>query len=227
MPASQRGSTFKTATGWGVRWYEPDGRRQQRSGYRSRTEALDYFESAVRPRLIGLPVTARDPLYREHVAAYLEAHTVGREPSTMRVLRERLRYSERAFGELKLSELEHRAAEIAKWTTTLPAGTRYGIVSAFRQTVEAAVRWKLIGDNPVKAAGRNPQPAPPTVVPLTQAEVDLVAVELGPRYGPMIVFAAETGLRPEEWIALERRDIDRRAGVVRIERTCVDGRVKG
>jgi len=40
------------------------------------------------------------------------------------------------------------------------------------------------------------------------------------------VFAAGTGLRPEEWIALERRDLDREAGVVTIDRVYSQGRLK-
>jgi integrase len=40
------------------------------------------------------------------------------------------------------------------------------------------------------------------------------------------VFAALTGLRPCEWIALERTDVDRRIGVVHVRRTLVDGNVK-
>jgi integrase len=39
------------------------------------------------------------------------------------------------------------------------------------------------------------------------------------------VFAAATGLRPEEWQALERRDVDRRARVVNVLRTVSDGQV--
>jgi integrase len=39
------------------------------------------------------------------------------------------------------------------------------------------------------------------------------------------VFAAATGLRPEEWIALERRDIDRQAGVLSVRRTVSPGEV--
>src|SRR5829696_1763723 len=50
------------------------------------------------------------------------------------------------------------------------------------------------------------------------AEVELVTTELHPRYRAIPVFAVGTGLRPEEWIALERGDVDREAGVVHVRR---------
>jgi len=42
----------------------------------------------------------------------------------------------------------------------------------------------------------------------------------------MVLFAAATGLRPGEWIALEQRDIDRQARVVYVRRAYRNGRVK-
>ncbi len=51
-------------------------------------------------------------------------------------------------------------------------------------------------------------------------------MELGPVYGPMICFAAATGMRPEEWAALERQDVDRGQSVARVVRTHVEGRTK-
>jgi integrase len=57
-------------------------------------------------------------------------------------------------------------------------------------------------------------------------EVEAVAAELLPRHRAIPVFCAGTGLRPEEWIALERRDVDRRAGVVVVERSFSGGRAK-
>ena len=44
-------------------------------------------------------------------------------------------------------------------------------------------------------------------------------------YEPLPDFAAATGLRPEEWAALERRDIDRGSGIVSVRRTVSDGEV--
>jgi integrase len=42
----------------------------------------------------------------------------------------------------------------------------------------------------------------------------------------MVLFAASTGLRPGEWLALEHRDIDREAQVVFVRRTFRNGRIK-
>jgi integrase len=44
-------------------------------------------------------------------------------------------------------------------------------------------------------------------------------------YSPLPGFVATTGLRPEKWMALERRDIDRQAGVLNIRRTVSSGNV--
>jgi integrase len=60
----------------------------------------------------------------------------------------------------------------------------------------------------------------------TLAELDLVTGELSPAYRPIPVFAALTGLRPCEWMALERRDVDHQAGVVMVRRTVVNGTLK-
>jgi integrase len=48
----------------------------------------------------------------------------------------------------------------------------------------------------------------------------------GNRYGPLVIVAAETGLRTNEWTALERRDIDR-AGrpALMVQRRYADGRL--
>src|SRR5438552_6608773 len=58
------------------------------------------------------------------------------------------------------------------------------------------------------------------------AALETVAAAIGPRYGPMILFAAATGLRPAEWLALEQRDIDRKERVVYVRRSFTRGELK-
>jgi integrase len=71
---------------------------------------------------------------------------------------------------------------------------------------------------------RNPLPKREEIRPFeTWADVDAVADELGPTSGAIAVFAAATGLRPEEWLALEWRDIDLRERVVTVRRAYSGG----
>jgi integrase len=115
--------------------------------------------------------------------------------------------------------------ELAAWQAKLPARSRYGIVQALRQTLEAARRWGYMERNPAKLAGKNPEPPPRAIRPYTLAELEAITAVLSSRYRPLPHFAAATGLRPEEWAVVERGDIDRAAGVVNVRRTLSDGAV--
>jgi integrase len=77
--------------------------------------------------------------------------------------------------------------------------------------------------NPAKLAGRNPQPPPRPTRVYTQDELEAIAAELAARYRPLPAFAAASGLRPEEWAVLERRDVDRRGAALRVRRTISAG----
>jgi integrase len=92
-----------------------------------------------------------------------------------------------------------------------------------RQTLNAGVRWRYLRTNPVADAGPNPAPRTEEFVPFTREEIDALDAELGTTYGPLVVFAAETGLRTNEWVALERRDVDKTAQVVIVQRRVSDG----
>jgi integrase len=144
---------------------------------------------------------------------------------TIDSLRQRLGHATRAYGDVPLRDLERMVDELAGWRAKLPERSRYGIVGALRQTLGAAVRWDYMGRNPAKLVGPNRQPSPRPIRAYTLAEVDAIGAELSADYRPIPAFAAATGLRPEEWAVLERRDIDRRAGIVSVRRTVSEGEV--
>jgi integrase len=226
MPAEQQGSIYRTTNGFGIRWIDETGRRRRQAGFTSPSKAKAWYRDVERPRMRGETIARPPVTFRAHVDRHLEAHAQISDANTMRVLRERLKRPVDAFGDFQLRELAGMAPEVAAWRTTLPERSGYGIMQAFKQTLEAAVRWGECEKNAAKLAGKNPPPPPRGVQTFTLDEIDRIAVELGPTYGPMIQFASATGLRPEEWIAIERQDVDRAGRVLRVARTHVEGRTK-
>jgi integrase len=90
-----------------------------------------------------------------------------------------------------------------------------------------AVDWGLIDSNPAKRGIRNSPRRPREKRPFDSwAQVEALASQLGPVYGPMVTFGVATGLRPSELFALEQHDVDRELGVVYVRRAYANGRLK-
>jgi integrase len=110
---------------------------------------------------------------------------------------------------------------------TIPAGHRFEATQALRQVLARAVSWGLLDVNPAKLGVENPQRRYAEKRPFESwEELGALAARLGSRYGPMVLFAAATGLRPGECLALERRDVDLGAQAVYVRRTLRNGRIK-
>src|SRR5919108_608165 len=97
-------------------------------------------------------------------------------------------------------------------------GDRWAITKALRQVLNYAVRAKLLDENPARLVP-NPEPKR-REIPTFESVEDLEAIgaELSPAFAPIPVFVGLTGLRCSEWLALERRDVDRSTGVVHVRR---------
>lgn len=227
MPAHQHGQPYRLAPNrWGIRYRDRDGVRRRQSPFPSKSAALQWYRDVIEPELRGEPTAPPNLTLSEFVPLYLERHAAsGVRPRTITDLRKRLTYATRAYGDVPLHDLERMSGELATWQARLPERSRYGIVGALRQTLAGAVRWGHMTRNPAVDAGRNRQPSPRTIRAYSRTELDAIALELDPVFAPLPMFAAATGLRPEEWQALERRDIDRRAGVLTVARTVSSGEV--
>src|SRR6266702_756476 len=191
-------------------------RRVQRGGFASERDASEAHERVRRERGCGSALTLG-----ELVDEYLAQHDG--EPETIDKLRWLLTKPVKVFGTRRLPEL--RSQEIAAWRMTIPPGHRFEATQALRQVLARAVVWGMIDVNPAKQGVDNPQRRYTEKRPFESwAELAAVAAKLGPRHGPMVLFAAATGLRPGEWIALEQRDIDQQARVVYVRRAYRNGR---
>ena len=197
-------------------------RRVQRGGFASERDASEALERALervrRERGCGSALTLG-----ELVDEYLAQHDG--EPETIEKLRWLLTKPVKVFGTRRLPEL--RSQEIAAWRMTIPPGHRFEATQALRQVLARAVVWGMIDVNPAKQGVDNPQRRFTEKRPFESwAELAAVAARLGSHYGPMVLFAGATGLRPGEWIALEQRDIDREGRVVYVRRAFRNGRLK-
>jgi integrase len=221
MPAKTRGSIYPTRDGYGIRWPE-GGERKHKAGFRTKTEARDWFDEHVARRLQrGAP--SNDITLDAFCDLFLERHGATVSKRTRETLEERLAPARKQFGTWPLRDLEGAADDVARWRAGLTDTSRYRLTLALRQCLAAAVRWRYMTCNPAVDAGRNPEPRAEELRPFTRPEVDALAIELGPVYGPLAIFAAETGLRTNEWVAVERRDVDRSGPAVVVQRRFADG----
>jgi integrase len=122
------------------------------------------------------------------------------------------------FGDRCIGELTSQ--EIAEWRMNLSPGYRFEATQAVRQVLGRAVVWGMLDVNPAKVGVDNPTPRRKEQHPFESwEELEAVAAALARADGPMILFAAATGLRPAEWVALEWRDIDRDERVAYVRRS--------
>jgi integrase len=224
----QQGQVFKlkarSAEGeplWAYR-YRVAGRgssRRQVGGFASRAEA----QRALQNKLARLVPGGRSATLTlgEWVSEYLETHQG--ERVTVAKLRWLLGKATAELGGVRLAELSPE--QVCAWRLTVPEGHRFEATQALRQVLNRAVAWKLIDENPAKRGVPNPGRRCREQRPFESwAQIGSVAELLGPRFGPMIMFAVATGLRPSELFALEHGDVDRAAGVVQIRRAYANGR---
>jgi integrase len=176
-------------------------------------------------RKAGLPVEEGNITLGELADLFL-AQYAGR-PQSKLTLEYRLRSALARFGRDPVRQIT--PTQIASWYASLDGladSTRRNTLKALRQLLDAAEEWGHVAVNPARRFRVSKGGSQPTDVrPFESwAEVEAVAGKAG-RYEPLILFVCASGLRPQEWAALEWRDVDLGARTVTIRRTIQAGEV--
>jgi integrase len=229
MPSVQRGQAFRKGSAWAARWYDENGARRFQGGFETKSEAREWVDDKVEEvaalRRGDLPKPGTLPTVAELVDTFLASHEV--DPATTNKLRYELAHATRAFGPKRIDEL--KPLELSAWRATLPARTRHQPFGAFKQVLEQAVTLGLLEANPTgRIKNRRVRlDEDREIRPFASwGEVEAIGDELHPAYAALPVFLVGTGMRPEEALALEWKDIDKPNAIASVERVHSQGRTK-
>lgn len=226
MPAVQQGTVYEiSGRRYGIRYFDAQGKRRRKTPFDTKKAARQWYRDQVEPTLRGEAPTMKPMTLGEFVPVFLERHGTTVRPRTKATLTERLRSATADYKDVPLRDLERMVDELAGWAAKQPAGVRHHRVAALSQCLNTAVRWGHMASNPVPAIGRNPKPPKGEIRAFTLQEIKTISEELPAAYRAIPGFAAATGLRPEEWMVLERRDIDRASRIVTVTRTLSNGEI--
>lgn len=213
MARRQRGQVLENGDGsYSIRYRLPNGRKKQEGTFRTKRQAQTRLNEVLAQIASGAfreDVTF-DALADRWLAMY------DRSTATRSRVTYQLRHARSEFGPIPVRRITPE--QVGEWRLTISEGQRHQVHALVRQVLGAAVRWGYVAHN---AAGLVDNPLPPakTVDPFDEwAEVIAIADELGP-FGGVAIVGVGTGLRPEEWTALEWRDVDLEARVVMVRRT--------
>lgn len=145
-----------------------------------------------------------------------------RSARTIRALREAAAADRDVRHDIAPRSRANESGDLADFAAKLPDGF-LRVMSAMRQVLAAGVRWGYLSSNPAALAGPNPMPPARPIRVCTLEELEALERELGATWGPIVPFAAATGLRPMEWARLARRDVDRERRIVTVRGTTRDG----
>lgn len=214
-------SVQKTAAGtYRARWRDAQGRTQQKSGFRTKTEARQYAvaqEAAVANGSYINPSAGKLD-FQTYAESWriIQTHRPG---TALQVEGNLRRHAYPAIGSKPLKAIKRSDIQALLKTASMTiAPATVEVVFRYVSAIfSAAVADKLIPENPCKGI-RPPKPEKVKVEPMAAEEV-LAMVEAVPeRYKALIILTAGTGLRQGEAFGLSVDRVDFLRRVLKVDR---------
>lgn len=237
MPRALKGSTFKIRTKgpdgrplWAYRLHKGTG--GYASGFRTEGDAKaalgEARDALLASRKTRISTSLRDPTVADLDEKYLASLTCSARTKANRaawLAASSKPRDEGGLGDVKLRDLT--PLDVAEWRAR-EAARKPKAVHYYTQALSMKLEWarkvaRLTTEN-VAAAIPNPRPGKAEVSFFpTWADVVNVDAELPPFARGLAVFGSGTGLMPEEWIPLQRDDVDLEGRTVTVRRAFSEG----
>jgi len=212
-------------TTYRMRYRDPAGRQRSRS-FARKVDAQRWLHENETARAHGAyidPAAGKTPL--GELAERWYATTAAHRPSSRASYRQYLdNHVLPAFGPVPLASLDPLA--VREWYAAMagrglaPATCRKAL-AVLGQVLTAGVEAGLLHRNVARGL-KLPKATRREQHVLTAVEVERLADAIRPPYATLIRFAAWTGLRPSEYVALRVKHLDLLAGTVRVATAAVE-----
>jgi integrase len=226
MAAKQQGSLYRLKDGsFGIRFRDETGAQKRLSSWkteRAATKALDdkLEEIAKLRRGETIHRYVEPPTLDELVDEFIDSYVGASE--SVRTLTERLRPA-RKFGDPRIDRIT--VPMIRGWLAQMTPSGRYNCGRSLRQVLNYAIACKYIEESPFKHV-KLEQPDAPEFEVFSDDEIEKIVAELLPRDAAIVHVLRATAKRPEELVALERRDLDRDKMEISVNRVYVRGELR-
>jgi integrase len=216
---------------WEVRWREPDGRRRGRTLTRRRD--AERFAAQVRRTLElgGLVQLDEDlPTLAEWVETWWQLHALPNLAANTRATYARVwdKHLRPRIGELRLRAITPAVIELQVVEPMPRADVGVPTIRMALAVLQSVMRLAVVhhdalATNPV-ALVRRPKTPRRDTVPVWPTMVEAIRARFRHRDATIVAVLAYAGLRPEELLALQWRDV--RAEVLVIERAVTHGELR-
>lgn len=163
----------------------------------------------------------RGPLtFGQYAATWLADRDL--KPRTREHYAALLRYQLAPLSDMPLKHITPPA--VRRWHASLDPGRptlRAHAYSLLRAILATAVVDEEISTNPCHITGAGSAKRVKRIEPATLAQLETIVATMPPRYRLMTLLASWCGLRFGELVELRRKDVDLKAGVVRVRRGAV------
>jgi integrase len=198
----QIGSVTRHGRGWRGYWRE-DGKRHATGTYQRKGEARAALNAELDRLALG--DRFRPPITLAGLSdRFLEQYAAA--PVTIRNARRRLVRPLAALGDVQAGDVSTESVQ--RVVAPLKPAYRRDVVRTLRMVYRWGIDAGLVDRNPAKAVAAPKPVRGERILPFESwAEIEAVATECG-RWGPLVVFMADTGARPAEAVAVEHRHVD-------------------
>ncbi|MNR86726.1 putative prophage phiRv2 integrase [compost metagenome] len=196
----------------------------------TKKDAQRYLNGVLREKDMGTFVEPSAVSLNEYLKQWLESaakHSV-RERTYEGYCKILDRYVRPTLGSRRLSEispLDIQALYTSLRKLNLSARTIRYAHAVLRSALKQAVKWRMLAQNPADFVDL-PRQAKKEMHALSPEEADrFLKAAACDRWGIIFSLAIATGMRPGEYLGLQWKDVDLRAGTITVQRVLV--RVKG